>query len=58
MRATRFCTSVGCCVGGADPHFVVLAGDRERRLSLQIEVLLSADAYAAFEPVGGGGDRR
>ena len=42
----------------ADPHFVVLAGDRERRLPLQIEVLLSANAYAAFEPVGGDGDRR
>ena len=43
---------------GADPHFVVLTGDRERGLPLQIEVLLSADAHAAFEPVGGGGDCR
>ena len=43
--------------GGVDPHLVVLAGDGESRLSLEIEVFLAADAHVTFEPARGGGDR-
>ena len=42
---------------GVDPHLVVLAGHRERRLSLEIEMLLAADAHGSGETAGGGGDR-
>ena len=38
---------------GVDPHLLVLAGDRERRLPFEIEMLLPADAHTAFEPVRG-----
>ena len=42
---------------GVDPHLVVLAGHRERGLSLEIEVFLAADAHPAVESMRGGGDR-
>ena len=42
---------------GVDPHLVVLAGYRESRLPLEIEVLLPPDAHAPFETDGGGGNR-
>ena len=42
---------------GPDPHLVVFPGSRERRLALEVEVLLAADPHPALEPVRGGGDR-
>ena len=36
---------------GPDPHLVVLSWNRERRLPLEVEVLLAADAHPAFDPV-------
>ena len=38
------------------PHLVVLAGDGQGDLPFEIEVVLAADAQAAFDPVRGGGD--
>ena len=46
----------GVLGGGPDPHLVVFSRDGESGLAFKIEVLLAADAHAAFEPVRGGGD--
>ncbi len=42
---------------GVHRHLVAFAGNGERGLALEIEMLLAADRELALEPVRGGGDR-
>ena len=51
------CVSVGSWRRGVDGHLVALAGEGERRLAFEIEVLLAADGELALKPMRRGGDR-